>query len=53
VDDWRKKIDQSASLHLDTGDGRFIIDEAAMPRHLEPPLRQTLKLALHTLGIWP
>lgn len=53
VDDWRKKIDQSASLHLDTGDGRFIIDEAAMPRHLEPPLRQILKLALHTLGIWP
>jgi hypothetical protein len=51
--DWRKKIDPSSSLHLDTGDGSFIIDHAAMPRHLDPPLSRTMKLALHALRIWP
>jgi hypothetical protein len=53
ADDWRKKIDQSSSLHLDTGDDSFIIDAAAMPRHQDPPLRHALKLLLHTFGIWP
>jgi len=49
---WREKIERSTDLHLDTGDGAFVIDEAAMPRHLEPPLRQALKVALHGLGVW-
>jgi len=51
--DWREKIDRSADLHLDTGTGAFVIDEAAMPRHMDPPLQRTVKLALHGLGIWP
>ena len=52
-EDWRKKVDRSADLHLDKGDNYFIIDEAAMPRHIEPPLQRLIKLALHTPGIWP
>jgi glycosyltransferase involved in cell wall biosynthesis len=51
--DWREKIDRSAELHLDNGDGAFVIDEAAMPRHLEPPLRRALKMTMHGLGVWP
>lgn len=51
--DWRKKIDSSAELHLDTGDLAFVVDEEAMPRHLDWPLKRMAKLALHGLGIWP
>jgi hypothetical protein len=43
----------SKDLHPDRGDGVFVIDEAAMPRHVEPPLQRMLKLALHAPGIWP
>jgi glycosyltransferase involved in cell wall biosynthesis len=51
--DWREKIDPSSELHLDAGDGNFIIDEAALPPHIEPPLKRALKSLAHTLGIWP
>jgi len=51
--DWREKIDPSSELHLDTGDGKFVYDEGAMPRHLEGPLQRMAKLVAHGLGIWP
>jgi glycosyltransferase involved in cell wall biosynthesis len=51
--DWRKKIDPSSELHLDTGDGNFIIDEAATPRHTEAPFQRVAKLLAHGLGVWP
>jgi len=50
-EDW--KIDDSSKLHLDKGDGHFIVDEAAMPPHIEPPMNRMIKLAAHGLGIWP
>jgi glycosyltransferase involved in cell wall biosynthesis len=53
AEDWREKIDRSADLHLDKGDGEFVIDEAAMPQHLDPPLKRAMKLALHAMGVWP
>lgn len=53
AEDWREKIDRAANLHCDRGDGHFIVDEAAMPRHVEPRAQRLAKLALHGLGVWP
>jgi len=51
--DWRSKIDPSSALHLDAGDGNFIIDEPALPRHIEPLLQRLAKLLAHGVGVWP
>jgi hypothetical protein len=51
--DWREKIDPSAELHFDKRDGNFVIDESAMPRHMETGLKRMTKLFAHGLGIWP
>lgn len=51
--DWRRKIVPAATCRSADEAGAYTIEESALPRHLEPPLRRALKLALHGLGIWP
>jgi len=51
--DWREKIADSRELHLDRGDGVYVVDETNMPRHLEPPLQRAVKRVIHGLGAWP
>jgi glycosyltransferase involved in cell wall biosynthesis len=52
AEDWREKIDPSAELHLDTRDGNYIIDEAAMPAHMERPIQRIVKFIAHGLKFW-
>lgn len=51
--DWREKIEPSNGLHFDSGDDRYVIEEAALPRHLEPGWQRAVKRAMHGLGVWP
>lgn len=51
--DWREKVVDAGTLCYDNGDGRLEIDEAKLPRHLEPLPKRWTKMALHALGIWP
>lgn len=51
--DWREKIAHAAELHLDRGDGTYVIDEGRMPRHLEAPLQRAMKRVMHGLHVWP
>jgi hypothetical protein len=50
---WREKIERSSELHYDKGDGQFILDEAAAPRHVEPSMHRLVKMAMHGMGVWP
>lgn len=48
---WEEALAKEESLLED--DGRYVVNESALPRHLEPlPLRFT-KLVMHSLGVWP
>lgn len=51
--DWRETLGDPAQLHLDTGDGTFLVDEAQMPRHLESPWQRIVKHLMHGLHLWP
>ena len=50
---WREKIKPSETLHFDAGDGRYLVEEEQLPRHLEPGWQRALKRVLHGTGIWP
>lgn len=52
-DDWRKKIVNSEELHYDFQNGKYIIDEAQLPNHLESTPKRLLKQLMHSTGIWP
>ena len=53
VSTWREKIERSSELHYEKGDGDFVLNEAAAPRHVEPAMRRMCKLAMHGMGMWP
>jgi len=51
--DWRQKI-VPADTCRQAGDGEpYLIDETALPRHLEPATIRLAKLFMHGTGIWP
>jgi hypothetical protein len=50
---WQDKVVSHASCRCVDDPDAFLIDEAALPRHLEPPWRRVLKYAMHGSGLWP
>lgn len=50
---WRQKIVPATTCRSIDDPNPFLIEEALIPHHLEPPLRRLLKLALHGSHIWP
>jgi len=52
VTNWRDTIPKH-ELSVDTGDGRYEIDECRLPPYRETPLQQALKRFMHGLQIWP
>jgi len=50
---WQTKIVPRADLHLDAGDGKFIIEEENLRQHLEPVSQRVVKRIMHGVGIWP
>jgi len=50
---WRQKVVPATSCHRIDESTPFLIEEDKIPRHLESPLRRTVKLVLHGAGIWP
>jgi glycosyltransferase involved in cell wall biosynthesis len=51
--DWRDKIVPADSCRTAQSERDYVIDEAALPRHVEPPLARLVKHALHGSGLWP
>lgn len=51
--DWRQKIVPAATCRLASSAEDYAIDEAALPRHLETPVRRAVKLLMHGSGLWP
>jgi glycosyltransferase involved in cell wall biosynthesis len=50
--DWRQKTVPVATCHQALSDADYIIDEAALPNHLENPAVRAGKLFLHGTGLW-
>lgn len=50
---WRDKLQDASVLHLDDGNGSYVIDEARLPDHLQNVFTRMLKLLMHGLKIWP
>lgn len=50
---WREKIESSSRLHFDAGDGKYEVEKALLPRHLEPGWQRLVKWIMHGTGIWP
>lgn len=50
---WEEKIVLATECSIDDGSGGYQVDEAKLPRHLEPLPRRWVKLLLHGLGVWP
>lgn len=51
--DWRTKIADASTLHEDRFDGRWVIDESCLPRHLESLPVRAMKRLMHGTGLWP
>jgi hypothetical protein len=51
--EWQSKIVPRAGLHLDAGDGKFIIEPENLTQHLEPLSQRIVKRVMHGAGIWP
>jgi hypothetical protein len=51
--DWHEKLGDPSRLHLDRGDGQYVIDETQLPHHLEPRWTRLLKRLMHGTGLWP
>ncbi|MFZ5495231.1 MAG: glycosyltransferase family 2 protein [Verrucomicrobiota bacterium] len=51
--DWRQKIVPAATCRRAAGPDDYVIDEAALPRHLEPPVQRLVKRLMHGTGLWP
>ena len=51
--DWRAKVVPAATCRQAASPADYVIDEAAIPRHLEPPLQRAVKCLLHGTGLWP
>jgi glycosyltransferase involved in cell wall biosynthesis len=51
--EWRSLVCENAGVHYDSGNGKFIIDEDALPRHTDPLWRATIKNFMHGTGLWP
>jgi hypothetical protein len=51
--DWHDLLADPAKLSRDRGDGVYEVDEARLPRHLEPAWQRVMKTILHGSGIWP
>ena len=49
---WREKIADSSGLHFDAGDGRYVVDPAQLPNHLEPRWVRAMKRVMHGCGFW-
>lgn len=50
--DWREKLVSTQELNYDAQDGKYKIDTAKLPNHLESFPRRTLKKVMHGAGIW-
>ena len=53
LDGWRDTLADPANLAPDRDDGSSAVDEARLPRHLEPRWQRAVKYLLHGSGIWP
>lgn len=51
--DWKDKIAGAESVYLDSGNGNFVYDAAALPDHLGPRWKRIVVRAMHGLGVWP
>ncbi|SRR6266568_4215378 len=51
--DWRESIVDPSTCLVDTRDGKFVMDERALPDHLGSKPRRALKRLLHSSGILP
>ena len=51
--DWKDTIAQSSNLNFDDQSGRFVVDEAELPKHMERPFHRLVKRFMHGSGIWP
>jgi len=52
-EDWRQKIVDHEECEYDDDVGSLRIDEARLPRHLEPPWARCIKRLMHGTRIWP
>jgi hypothetical protein len=50
---WKEKIVDAADCCFDTGSGSYLVDEKALPKHVEPTALRFIKLFMHRSGIWP
>ncbi len=50
---WRDKLEDAGALHLDKGDGEYVIDKNRLPDHLQSMPIRVMKSILHGLKIWP
>lgn len=51
--DWRQKIVASTTCRHASEPNAYAIDESAVPRHLESPVRRMIKRFMHQTGLWP
>ncbi len=51
--DWRDTVVPASSCRCCDQPDAFVIDDTALPRHLEPPGRRGLKWVMHRSGLWP
>jgi glycosyltransferase involved in cell wall biosynthesis len=49
---WESLIRESSELHYDAGDGTLIIDDSALPQHMDPFWRAAVKILMHGTGLW-
>ena len=52
-ENWKQKIISHEECEFDDHSGQFRINEAALPRHLDPVPRRLAKYVLHGAGVWP
>jgi glycosyltransferase involved in cell wall biosynthesis len=52
-ENWRSMLARVEDCQVDKGDGRFVIDEERLPRHMERPIHRAVKRIMHGAGIWP
>jgi glycosyltransferase involved in cell wall biosynthesis len=50
---WREKIVPANDLHLDTGNGQYIIEHSHLPDHVGTTSTRIVQRVLHGLRVWP
>jgi len=53
AEDWREKLADPATLHVDRGDGEFEIAHDRLPAHRGSWKRRVVQRVMHGLGVWP